>query len=143
MDKEIRYGEVEIVKSTAARVHVRWTYQSTDFQYKVWGDQAFEDFYFYPDGFGTRTLRLKKRPGAPYELTEFIVLSAPGMYPLSFLPEQTAEMIYLDDGTRHEFYFPPRGHRDQFRPGFEPRTGSTAATLRLALASVDRRLARA
>ena len=38
MDKELRYGRVEIMESTAARVHVRWTYQSTDLHYKVWGD---------------------------------------------------------------------------------------------------------
>ena len=59
MDKELRYGRVEIIESTPSRVHVRWTYQSTDFQYKVWGDLATEDFYFYPDGFGTRVLNLK------------------------------------------------------------------------------------
>jgi hypothetical protein len=31
MDKELRYARVEIVESTAARVHVRWSYQSCDF----------------------------------------------------------------------------------------------------------------
>ena len=51
MDKELRYGKVEIVEATSAQIHVRWTYQSTDFEYKVWGDQAVEDYYFYPDGF--------------------------------------------------------------------------------------------
>ena len=60
MDKELRYGRVCIVESTAARVHVRWTYQSCDFNYKVWGDAAQEDFYFYPDGFGTRVLRRER-----------------------------------------------------------------------------------
>ena len=121
MDKELRYARVEIVESTAARVHVRWTYQSTDFNYKVWGDQAVEDFYFYPDGYGTRVLSLKKRPEAKYELSEFIVLSAPGMYPLEFLPQDAVEMIYLADGQRHGFSFP---HADA-KPGtlghlFEP-----------------------
>jgi len=121
MDKELRYSNVEIIESTPARVHVRWTYQSVSFKYEVFGDQTIEDYYFYPDGFGTRTLRLKKRPAAPYELSEFIVLSAPGMYPLSFVPEQAAEMIYLDDGTRHEFHFPPLGYtRDQQWPDFKP-----------------------
>ena len=43
MDKELRYGRVRIVESTPARVHVRWSYQSCDFQYKVWGDSAVED----------------------------------------------------------------------------------------------------
>ena len=46
MDKELRFGRVEIVESTASRVHVRWTYQSTDLNYKVFGDSAVEDYYF-------------------------------------------------------------------------------------------------
>jgi len=36
MDKELRYGRVQVLESTTARVHVRWTYQSTDFLYQVW-----------------------------------------------------------------------------------------------------------
>jgi hypothetical protein len=109
MDKELRYTQVQIVQSTTARVHVRWSYQSTDFNYKVWGDGAVEDFYFYPDGYGTRVLNLKRRPEAIYELSEFIILSSPGMYPLSFLPRQAVEMIYLSDGHRQGFQFPPAG----------------------------------
>jgi hypothetical protein len=105
MDKELRYGRVEIVESTASRVHVRWTYQSTDFMYKVWGDAATEDFYFYPDGFGTRTLTLKSVPGADYELSEFIVLTPQSAYPLDVLPKNLAEMIYLD-GSKEEISFP-------------------------------------
>ena len=68
MDKELRYSRVEIVESTSARVHVRWSYQSTDFNYKVWGDEAVEDYYFYPDGFGTRVVNLKADPKNDYEL---------------------------------------------------------------------------
>ncbi len=82
MDKELRYGRVEIVESTAARVHVRWTYQSTDLHYKVWGDEAVEDYYFYPDGFGTRVLTLKSDPANDYELSEFIILTPQGAYPV-------------------------------------------------------------
>ena len=78
MDKELRYSRVEIVESTAARVHVRWSYQSTDFQYKVWGDEAVEDYYFYPDGFGTRVVNLKADPKNDYELSEFIILTPKG-----------------------------------------------------------------
>ena len=81
MDKELRYGRVEIVESTAARVHVRWSYQSTDFNYKVWGDAAVEDYYFYPDGFGTRVVNLKADPRNDYELSEFIILTPQGAYP--------------------------------------------------------------
>lgn len=105
MDKELRYGRVEIVESTPSRVHVRWTYQSTDFMYKVWGDAAAEDFYFYPDGFGTRTLTLKSLPGADYELSEFIVLTPQSAYPLDVLPKNLADMIYLD-GSKEEISFP-------------------------------------
>ena len=64
MDKELRYSRVQIIESTAARVHVRWSYQLCDFDYKVWGSSAVEDFYFYPDGFGTRALTLHSDPEA-------------------------------------------------------------------------------
>jgi hypothetical protein len=106
MDKELRYGSVEIIESTAARVHVRWNYQSTDLHYKTWGDRAVEDFYFYPDGFGTRVLTLQRRPGIAYELSEFIVLSPPGAYPLGFVPTNAVEMLYLN-GEKAALSFPP------------------------------------
>jgi hypothetical protein len=82
MDKELRYSRVKILESTPSRVHVRWSYQSCDFNYKVFGDAAQEDFYFYPDGFGTRVMTLKSVPGADYELSEFIILSPPRPTPL-------------------------------------------------------------
>jgi len=107
MDKELRYGRVQIVESTPARVHVRWTYQSTDFTYKVWGDAAAEDFIFYPDGYGTRTLTLKTIPGADYELSEFIVLTPQAAYPLDVLPKNLVDMVYLD-GSKEEIVFPYR-----------------------------------
>ncbi len=107
MDKELRYGRVEILESTCARIRVRWTYQSTDFNYKVWGDEATEDFTFYPDGFGTRTLSLKSGPGADYELSEFIVLTPQSTYPLDVFPKNIAELVYLD-GAKQEIAFPYR-----------------------------------
>ena len=105
MDKELRYGRVEIVESTPARVHVRWTYQSCDFSYKVFGDAAYEDFYFYPDGFGTRVLNLKRTPGSIYELSEFIILSPAAAFPLDFLPRKILDILYLD-GMKKEVTFP-------------------------------------
>ena len=105
MDKELRYGRVEVVEATAAQIHLRWTYQSTDFEYKVWGDQAVEDYYFYPDGFGTRVLSLKADPKNDYELSEFIILSAAGAYPFDILPERAVDALYLD-GRKHEFRLP-------------------------------------
>ena len=91
MDKELRYSRVEIVESTPARVHVRWSYQSTDFNYKVWGDEAIEDYYFYPDGFGTRVVSLKADPKNDYELSEFIILSPQGAYPFEVLPDDPVD----------------------------------------------------
>ena len=108
MDKELRYGQVEIVASTAARVHVRWTYQSTDFEYKVFGDAPVEDFYFYPDGFGTRVLTLRSAPGARYQLSEFIILTPQAMYPFSVLPRKLVDLLYID-GQKHELSFPHLG----------------------------------
>ena len=105
MDKELRYGRVEIVESTAARVRVRWSYQSCDFNYKVWGDSAVEDFCFYRDGFGTRSLTLTSAPDGDYELSEFIILTPKATYPFSVLPPNLVDVLFLD-GQKREFRFP-------------------------------------
>jgi hypothetical protein len=105
MDKELRYGRVEIIESTSSRVHVRWSYQSTDFEYKVWGDEAVEDYYFYPDGFGTRVVNLKSDPKNDYELSEFIILTPQGTYPFAVLPDDPVDALYLD-GRQYHFRFP-------------------------------------
>lgn len=105
MDKELRYGRVTIVESTAARIHVRWSYQSCDFNYRVWGDSAVEDYYFYPDGFGTRALTLTSAPEGDYELSEFIILTPQAAYPLHVLPRNLVDVLLLD-GRKHELAFP-------------------------------------
>jgi hypothetical protein len=105
MDKELRYGSVEIVESTHARVQVRWRYQSCDFKYKVWGDSAVEDFYFYPDGFGTRVLTIQSAPDSDYELSEFIILTPQDAYPFSVLPTNLVDILFLD-GEKRELTFP-------------------------------------
>src|SRR5260370_39428450 len=94
-----------MLESTPSRIHVRWTYQSADLPYKVGGDAATEDFYFSPDGFGTRTLTLQSSPGADYELSEFIVLTPQSAYPLEVLPKNIAEFVFLD-GSRQDVSFP-------------------------------------
>lgn len=94
MDKELRYGRVEIEESSASRVHVRWTYQSCDFHYKVWGDSAQEDYYFYPDGFGARVLTLNAAPGAEYELSEFILLTPAAAYPFGVFPRNMVDLLF-------------------------------------------------
>ena len=105
MDKELRYGRVRIVESTSARVHVRWSYQSCDFKYKVWGDSAVEDYYFYPDGFGTRVLTLQSEPSGDYELCEFIILTPQATYPFDVLPPNLVDVLFLD-GQNRELTFP-------------------------------------
>jgi hypothetical protein len=101
MEKELRYGRVELVESTTARVHVRWTYQSNDLLYKVWGDQAVEDYYFYPDSFGTRALTLKRDPKRNYELSEFILIAPQETYPLAFVSAQPVDILFMDGEARH------------------------------------------
>lgn len=106
MDKELRYGSVEIVESTPARIHVRWTYQSNDFNYKVWGDAPVEDFYFYPDGYGTRVLTLRSAPGSRYEVLEYIILTPQGAFPFDVLNPRTGDILFLD-GQKRQVAFPP------------------------------------
>ncbi|MBN2294119.1 MAG: hypothetical protein JXM70_16955 [Pirellulales bacterium] len=114
MDKELRYGRVRIMESTTARVHVRWSYQSCDFNYKVWGDSAVEDYYFYPDGFGTRVLTLQSVPESNYEVSEFIVLTPQSMYPLSVLPPNLLDVLFLD-GKKNELTFPSHGQAEKLQ----------------------------
>jgi len=108
MDKELRYGRVEVIESTPSRVHVRWTYQSTDFNYKVWGDSPVEDYYFYPDGFGTRVLNLMNAPGARYEVQEIIILTPQAAFPYQVLHPNMADILFFD-GVKREITFPPPG----------------------------------
>ena len=104
-DKELRRSRVEIIESTDARVHVRWTAQPCDLNYKVWGETATEDFYFYPDGFGSRTVTLQTEPKAEYEIEELLILTPPAGYPLRVLPENLMDVLFRD-GTKHELKFP-------------------------------------
>jgi hypothetical protein len=95
-DFELRYGHVEIIEATQSRVHVRWTYQATDVNYRVWGDQAREDFYFYPDGFGTRVLTIASKLNSRYQMSEFIILTPQSALPLEVLPRHIADVLFLD-----------------------------------------------
>jgi hypothetical protein len=104
-DKELRRSRVEILESTAARVHVRWTAQPCDLNYKVWGETATEDFYFYPDGFGSRTVTLQSEPKAEYEIEELLILTPPAGYPLRVLPENLMDVLFRD-GSKRELKFP-------------------------------------
>ncbi len=94
-DKELRYGRVAIVESTPARVHLRWSYQSCDLNYKVWGDFAVEDYYFYPDGLGTRALTLTANPHLDFvETDEFIIFTPQSAYPLDIVPANLVDVIW-------------------------------------------------
>lgn len=104
-DFELRFSRVRIIESTPSRIHVRWSYEGTDLQYRRWGEQIREDFYFYPDGFGTRVMTLSSEPDADYEVSEFIVLTPPGAYPLEVLPQRGIEMLYVD-GIKRDINFP-------------------------------------
>ena len=102
-DKELRYGRVEIVESTPARVHVRWSYQSCDLDYKVWGDFAVEDYYFYPDGFGTRVLTLTANPGMWVETNEFIIFTPQSGYPFDYVPANLVDMLWPEGKAAFRF----------------------------------------
>jgi hypothetical protein len=104
-DKELRFSHVEIVESTAARVHIRWTYQSCDFNYKVNGDLCTENYYFYPDGFGTRSVTLTHIPEAVYELAEFIILTPQAAFPLDVLPDNQGDILAIN-GEKTSLQFP-------------------------------------
>lgn len=108
MDKQLRYGKVEVVESTNARVHVRWNYQSCDFNYKVNGDFAQEDYYFYPDGLGTRVLTLTCLPVAEYEVAEFILLAPPAALPFDVMPDNPMQIISYQTGKSASLSLPEK-----------------------------------
>jgi len=136
MDKELRYGRVRIMESTASRIHVQWQYQSCDLEYRIWGDEAIEDYYFYPDGFGTRVLTLRSAPDAEYELAELILLLPPDRYPLDAVPTPLVEALFLD-GTKREINFP----LDAATIAEKLTPGPTPALFRLRARSDDREAA--
>lgn len=109
-DRELRYGRVRILESSASRVHVRWTYQATSPRYTVWGDETTEDYYFYPDGFGTRVITLTSPPGSDYELSEFVILTPREAFPLDNLPSDMVELVF-PDGQLNTLRFPARGEK--------------------------------
>jgi hypothetical protein len=104
-DKELRYGRVQIIESTASRVHVRWTYQSVDFTYRSLGDEAAEDFYFYPDGFGTRVVTIASERPEDYVYSEFIIIAPQAQFPYDIQPEPRVDLLFLD-GKKQELTFP-------------------------------------
>ncbi|MBX3255336.1 MAG: hypothetical protein KF862_14440 [Chitinophagaceae bacterium] len=108
MDKELRYGKVEVIESTPSRIHVRWSYQSCDFNYKVNGDFAREDYYFYPDGTGTRVLTLTSIPEAEYELAEFILLASQASVPLDIMPDNPLRLISFNNGEKRWVSLPEK-----------------------------------
>ena len=109
-DKELRYGRVQIVESTPARVHVRWSYQSCDLDYKVGGSSAVEDYFFYPDGFGTRVLTLTANPGSKVETQEFIIFTPQSGYPLDYLTGTEFDLLWPEG--KAVFRFPCRPGSD-------------------------------
>jgi hypothetical protein len=113
-DKELRYGRVEIVESTPARVHVRWSYQSCDLDYRVWGDFAVEDFYFYPDGFGTRVMTLTAHPDVSVETNEFIIFTPQSGYPFDFLPANLLDILWPDGKAEIRFPCFPQEQPEQW-----------------------------
>lgn len=121
-DRELRYGRVEIIESSAARVHVRWSTQPCDLDYKVWGESVVEDFYFYPDGFGSRTMTLTSDVKAEYELEELLLLTPPGARPLRVFSENLVDVLFRD-GRCHKLEFPILGQERDYQkllPGEMP-----------------------
>lgn len=104
-DKELRHSRVRIMESTPSRVQVRWTYQSVDVNYKSLGDEATEDYYFYPDGFGTRVVTLASSRPQDYVFSEFIVLTPQAAFPFDVLPHPTVDMLFLN-GEKKRITFP-------------------------------------
>jgi len=135
-DKELRYGRVEIVENTAARVHLRWSYQSCDLDYKVWGDFATEDFYFYPDGMGTRAMTLTANPNTSVETDEFIIFTPPSGYPLDCLPPNLVDILWNQGKAEFRFPFLRTEQQSQWNK-FDARPKDAALLYRIRIGKSD------
>ena len=105
MDRELKYSKVEIVESTESRVHVRWHYRALGMHGELTGDTPVEDYYFYPDGFGTRVVALTCVPEAVYELNEFIPITPVSGHPLRMLPANMLDLLWIS-GDKAAFELP-------------------------------------
>ncbi|MBM0108905.1 hypothetical protein JM946_29605 [Steroidobacter sp. S1-65] len=105
-DTELRYSRARIIEASAARIHVRWEYELTDVRYEVRGGLATEDFYFYPDGFGTRVVTVTASADSKPQLSEFIIITPASAYPLEVLPKKILKALYLNSGQKDNISFP-------------------------------------
>lgn len=90
---------------------MRWDYQSCDVDYRVWGEYAHEDFYFYPDGFATRVMTATVPSNIKsFETQEFIFMLPQSAYPKEYFSGCRVDLLWPQGKT--SFRFPCRPGRD-------------------------------
>jgi hypothetical protein len=74
---------------------VRWRYETSDPDYRATGDSVTEDFVFYPDGFGTRTVTVTRDPEWKYQFEELILMLPSGRFLSKSLLQAPIEVTSL------------------------------------------------
>ena len=105
-DKKCRYSRPYIVSNTPARAVIKWRYAIIDLDYTIADEEwAEETYYFYPDGFGTRTATGYFLPLTWHEANEFIVFTPAGWNPFDILPSGAVEIL-SPDGKKETIAYP-------------------------------------
>ena len=106
MDKELRYGRVEIVEATSAADSRALDVSVDRLRIQGLGRPGRRGLLFLSRRIRhARRSRLKADPKNDYELSEFIILTPAGAYPFDVLPEHAVDALFLD-GRKHEFRLP-------------------------------------
>ena len=87
MDKELRYSRVEIVESTAARVHVAGVTSRPTSTTRFGATPRSRIITFIPMASGCASSTFESDPKNDYELSEFIILTPQGAYPFGSYPD--------------------------------------------------------
>jgi hypothetical protein len=114
-DRLLRWSRVEVVESNAARVIVRWHYVLANPEYQWWGrhpeqrPRVQEDYCFYPDGTGVRTVTYDPVTDSAYdpnwnEIAEPMLVQRGGILPSECLSTTPLTLMNLD-GRRFDYTY--------------------------------------
>jgi len=125
-DRLLRWSVVNVREANDARIIVQWVYMLANPEYQWWGlhdvlrPVVEEEFCFYPDGTGVRSLTYHPVTGTVYdtswnEISEPMVIHRGGVLPSTCLSRTALSMINLQ-GDRDDYTYlqdPPQSIRPE------------------------------
>ena len=123
MDKRLKYSNVEILESNAARVRVRWRYACNDLRYRIFhgNTRGEEIFTIYPDGIAVREVTVYPGDetsfgGNPnfWQVIEWITMIGTANRPEDVFFPDPALLFMNEEGESAKIQYPIQF--DQFQP---------------------------